>query len=157
MFIPGKPGHMTEIREEPAETTAATDDRPVRRRPSRIRRETTADGPRTGPGVAGAAFAGGLSRLVLLAAWIVAGIIVAGILLVVLNANPANDIVNAVHDAARTLVGPFDGMFSLESSDATIAVNWGIAAVVYLILGAIVARVIAMTALAATGRRRTLA
>jgi hypothetical protein len=95
--------------------------------------------------------------LVLLAAWIVAGIIVAGILLVVLNANPANDIVNAVHDAARTLVGPFDGMFSLDSSDATIAVNWGIAAVVYLILGAIVARVIAMTALAATGRRRTLA
>jgi len=76
---------------------------------------------------------------------------------VVLNANPTNDIVNAVHDAARWLVGPFDGMFTLDSTDATIAVNWGIAALVYLILGGIVARIIAMARVVGTGRRRTFA
>ena len=85
-----------------------------------------------------------VARLVRLAAGIVAAIIVAGILLVVLSANPANDIVSAIHDAARALAGPFDGMFTLNSADATIAVNWGIAAVVYLIVGAVVAWLIAL-------------
>ena len=42
------------------------------------------------------------------------------------------------------LAGPFDGMFTLNSADATIAVNWGIAAVVYLIVGAVVAWLIAL-------------
>jgi hypothetical protein len=159
MLIPGKPEGVTNIREESPETGAAADHRPARRRPSRTRRDATtrSDSPRSGSRIATAAFAGGLSRLVLLAAWTVAGIIAAGILLVVLNANPTNDIVNAVHDAARWLVGPFDGMFTLDSTDATIAVNWGIAALVYLILGGIVARIIAMARVVGTGRRRTFA
>jgi hypothetical protein len=41
----------------------------------------------------------------------------------VLSANPTNDIVSAIHDAARVLVGPFDGMFTLEGAGATLAVS----------------------------------
>ena len=100
--------------------------------------------------------AGTLARLVRLAAGIVAAIIVAGILLVVLSANPTNDVVSAIHDAARALVGPFDGMFTLDSADATLAVNWGVAALVYLVVGALVARVIALIGIAGLRRRRVV-
>jgi hypothetical protein len=97
-----------------------------------------------------------VARLVRLAAGIVAAIIVTGILLVVLSANPANDIVSAVHDAARALAGPFDGMFTLDSAHASIAVNWGIAALVYLIVGALVARLISLIGTAGLRPRRAV-
>jgi RsiW-degrading membrane proteinase PrsW (M82 family) len=71
--------------------------------------------------------------------------IVAGILLVLLKANPANSIVSEVHSWARWLAGPFDGMFSFRSANDAIAVNWGIAAVVYLIVGGLIARLIGPT------------
>jgi hypothetical protein len=96
---------------------------------------------------------GALARLIRLAAAVVAAIIVVGILLVVLKANPANGIVSAVHDAARALAGPFDGMFKLDDAKATIAVNWGIAAFVYLIAGALVARLINLIGTAGLRRR----
>jgi hypothetical protein len=108
-------------------------------------------------GAAVASLAGAVARLIVLVAWIAAGIIVAGILLVVFNANQGNDIVSAIHDAARWLVGPFDGMFTLDSSKTTIAVNWGIAAVVYLIVAAMLARVIEVVGLAGARRRTTVA
>jgi hypothetical protein len=76
---------------------------------------------------------------------IVVLIIVAGILLVVLKANPANSIVSEVHSWARWLAGPFDGMFSFHSANTAIAVNWGIAAVVYLLVGGLIARLIGRT------------
>jgi hypothetical protein len=104
-----------------------------------------------------ASFAGTVARLILLAAWIAAGIIGAGILLLVLDANPGNDIASSIHDAARWLAGPFDGMFTLDSSDATIAVNWGLAAVVYLIIAGILARAIAIVGVAGARRRTRLA
>lgn len=114
------------------------------RRRGRRRRDATAARSEQTDGTGTAVAADTVARLVRLAAGIVAAIIVAGILLVVLSANPANDIVSAIHDAARALAGPFDGMFTLNSADATIAVNWGIAAVVYLIVGAVVAWLIAL-------------
>jgi len=95
-----------------------------------------------------------LARLVRLVAGIVAAIIVLGIVLIVLKANPTNGIVDAVHDAARWLVGPFDGMFKLDNARVAVAVNWGIAAVVYLIVGALIARLIAAIGAAAGLRRR---
>jgi hypothetical protein len=82
--------------------------------------------------VGGVSFA--LARLIILAAEIVAAVIVLGIAFVVLGANPANTIVSHVHDWARTLTGPFDGMFSFSSHTVTIAVNWGAAVVVYLLV-----------------------
>ena len=110
----------------------------------------------TGTGTALALAAGTLARLVRLAAGVVAAIIVAGVLLVVLNANPTNDIVSAIHDAARALVGPLDGMFTLDSAKATLAVNWGIAALVYLVIGGLIARVIAQIGIAGLRRRRVV-
>ena len=111
---------------------ADADGRPVRVSHRRRRRDT-----------GGSAMAAGLlARLVHLVVGIVALIIVAGILLVVLNANATNSIVSAVHDTGRTLVGPFDGMFSFHSAHAAIAVNWGIAAFVYLFIGGLIARLI---------------
>jgi hypothetical protein len=83
-----------------------------------------------------------LVRAVQLVVSVVVLVILAGILLVVLKANPANSIVSEVHSWARSLAGPFDGMFSFHSANTAIAVNWGIAAVVYLLVGGLIARLI---------------
>ena len=80
---------------------------------------------------------GGLARLVRLLVGIIVLIIVAGIVLVLLKANAT---VSDVHDAARWLAGPFDGMFSFRDPKVALSVNWGIAAVVYLIVGGLIAR-----------------
>lgn len=84
--------------------------------------------------------ADGLARLIELIASAVALVIVLGILLVVFKANQSNDLVNTVHDAARWLVGPFHGIFSFDNNRTEVAVNWGIAAVVYFLVGHMIAR-----------------
>jgi hypothetical protein len=84
-------------------------------------------------------------RVVHLVVSIVVLIVVAGILLVLLKANPSNSIVSQIHDWARSLAGPFDGMFSFHSAKVAIAVNWGIAAVVYLFVGRLIGRLIGHT------------
>jgi hypothetical protein len=111
-----------------------TDSRPVRA----SRRQRTRDA--TSRGFATAASL--LVRVVRLVVTIVVVIIVAGILLVVLKANPANSIVSEVHGWARSLAGPFDGVFSFHNARVAVAVNWGIAAVVYLFVGGLIARLI---------------
>jgi hypothetical protein len=83
-----------------------------------------------------------LARLVTLVAAGVAAIIVIGILLVVLGANQSNELVKAVMDAARWLAGPFRDLFSFDSHKTTVAVNWGIAAAVYLAIGRLIARLL---------------
>ena len=70
----------------------------------------------------------------------VAAVIIAlDVVLVVLEANPANDIVQLVHDAGRWVVGPFKDIFSLDDAKLEVAVNWGIALVVYVAVGRFVA------------------
>lgn len=93
-----------------------------------------------------------LARLVHLVVGVVVVIIVLAIVLVLLKANRTNSIVSQIHDWARSLVGPFDGMFSLHNARAALAVNWGIAAVVYLLVGELIAHLIGAVGL----RRRTL-
>jgi hypothetical protein len=85
---------------------------------------------------------GTLARAVRLIVGIVVLIIVAGIVLVLLKANPSNAAVSDVHDAARWLVGPFDGVFSFHNARLALAINWGLAAVVYLIVGGLIARLL---------------
>ena len=85
---------------------------------------------------------GGLARVVHLIVSIVVLIIVAGIVLVLLKANATNTIVSDVHDAARWLAGPFDGMFSFHSARVALAVNWGLAAVIYAVVGGLIARLL---------------
>ena len=115
------------------------------------RRRTAAAGPTraAGSGRAGVAAGGAavfVARVIEIAVSVVALIIAAGILLFVLGAHSSNDVVRWVHDAARTLVGPFDGMFTVGGLKATLAVNWGIALVVYLVVGRFIARAIARLA-----------
>jgi hypothetical protein len=82
------------------------------------------------------------ARAVTLVAAAVAAVLVLGIVLVVLEANRSNDIVQVVRDAAQFLAGPFDGLFTFERNKVEIAVNWGIAAVVWFVLGRLIARLL---------------
>jgi hypothetical protein len=83
-----------------------------------------------------------VARAVILAGTVVALILVVGILLVVLGASTSNELVKAIHSAARFLAGPFDGLFKLHSHKASIAVDWGIAAVVWYAVAHFIARLI---------------
>jgi hypothetical protein len=109
----------------------ASTDRPYRRRFFRNDADTA-----PGPGTEGAWT---LARVIDLAVTIVVAILVAGIALVLLGANPANDLVQAVTDASRWLAGPFRNIFNLDNRKTEIAVNWGIAAVVYAFVGHLIA------------------
>jgi len=81
----------------------------------------------------------GLARLIRTVAGLVALVIVLGILLFVLSANPHNAIVSDIHDAANWLVGPFRNIFSVKGQKLNLALNWGLAALVYLLLGGLLA------------------
>jgi hypothetical protein len=84
----------------------------------------------------------GIARVLLLVGSVVALILVAGIVLTVLGANAGNQIVKLVHDAARWLAGPFDGLFKLNNHKTQVAVDWGLAAVVYFALSRFLARLV---------------
>jgi hypothetical protein len=99
-------------------------------------------GPRDSRAVRSLEARAAIARLVLLAGTVVFLVIAAGILLVVLGANQDNDVAAAVLDAARWLAGPFDGLFDMSSHKAEIAVNWGIAAVVYAAIARLLARIL---------------
>jgi hypothetical protein len=83
-----------------------------------------------------------VARVVNLIARIAAAVLVAAILLVVLEANRSNEIVEAALDAGRFLAGPFKDVFDLSRRKVEIAVNYGIAAVVYLVVAGLIARLL---------------
>lgn len=85
----------------------------------------------------------GLSRAISVVTSVVVLLIVVGILLVVLEANPGNDLVSLVTDVAETLVGPFERLFTLDERKTEVAVNWGIAALAYLVVGRLLAAIAA--------------
>jgi hypothetical protein len=72
-------------------------------------------------------------------AGIIALIIGIAITFRVFGGNPDNVIVSFFDDLARTLVGPFDGMFKPKDRRAEIAINWGIAVLAYVLVGRAVA------------------
>jgi hypothetical protein len=84
-----------------------------------------------------------LARLVRSLAGLIALVIVAAIVLFVLGANPGNGIVKAIHDAGGWLAGPFKNLFSIHNAKAAMAVNWGLAALVYLLVGHFIASLLA--------------
>ena len=84
-----------------------------------------------------------LARVVALVGSAVAGLIVVGILLIVFEANPSNDIVDWLTDAARWLSDPFHGLFDLKSNKGQVALNWGLAAVIYFAISRVIARLLA--------------
>ena len=109
------------------------------------RRPAIAGGPGAGAGIGyGARSALGIvGAIIVLIGSVVGAIIVLGIVLVLLKANPHNAIVKDIHDAAKTLVGPFDGMFTISHHHRIeVAVNWGIAAVVWVVATRAIARLL---------------
>jgi uncharacterized protein involved in cysteine biosynthesis len=99
-------------------------------------------GPASGFATAARGSARGAGLLARIVHLVVSVVVLIGVVLVVLKANPANSIVSEVHDWARWLAGPFDGMFTFDNARVAVAVNWGIAAVVYLFVGALIARLL---------------
>jgi hypothetical protein len=83
-----------------------------------------------------------VARAIVVIGSLVAVILIAGIVLTLLGANPSNGIVKAIDDAARILAGPFQGLFKLHGHKLKIAVNWGIAAVVWYAVARLIARVL---------------
>jgi hypothetical protein len=73
---------------------------------------------------------------------IIAGIIVLGIVLVLIGANQRNTIVDLILDVGRFFTRPFRDLFPQDDPEQDVLVNWGIAAVAYLLVGAIIARIV---------------
>lgn len=123
----------------PGERTAAYDRGPVGRR------RRTGRGAAAAGAVVGTAGAGilAVARLIMTIAALIALLIVAAILLRDLDANATNSLVKAVHNAANFFAGSFTGLFK-ETGHAKreITINWGIAAVVYLLVGTVISRLI---------------
>jgi hypothetical protein len=87
-----------------------------------------------------------IARVIRLIVALAVLVIVAAIVLRVLSANASNVVVRDIHDVGKALVGPFDNMFSIRHAKVSMAVNWGIAALVYLAVGGLIARLIARAA-----------
>jgi hypothetical protein len=85
-----------------------------------------------------------LARLVMAVASVIALLIALSIVLRDVDANGANTIVKGIHEGANFFAGAFTGLIRFSGHPKrAITVNWGIALLVYLIVGAIVAKVIA--------------
>ena len=97
---------------------------------------------RIGPRAGHAARRGlrGVARIVSLITTVVVGLIVLGIVLVLLEANRDNAIVDWLVGAGQFLSEPFHDMFQPDGRKARVAVNWGLAAVLYAIAGSLIAR-----------------
>jgi hypothetical protein len=84
----------------------------------------------------------GVARIVSLITSVVVGLIVVAIVLVLLEASRRNGIVDWLVGAGDWLSQPFHGIFSLDGRKATVAVNWGLAALVYALVGGFIARLL---------------
>jgi hypothetical protein len=60
----------------------------------------------------------------------------------VLEANRDNGIVDFFVNVGEFLVEPFDNVFDLEKRKVEVAVNWGLAALVYALIGALIAKLL---------------
>jgi hypothetical protein len=84
----------------------------------------------------------GIARIVRLITTVVVGLIVVGIILVLLEANRDNAIVDWLVGAGDYLSKPFHGIFTPDGRKAQVAVNWGLAALVYGFAGGLIARLL---------------
>jgi len=100
---------------------------------------------------AGAATAGALgsavvavARLVMTIAVLIALLIGLAIVLVLVDANTSNTIVKGIHEGANFFAGAFTGLITFPGHPKReILVDWGIAMLVYLFVGAVLSRIIA--------------
>ena len=73
---------------------------------------------------------------------VIVGLIVLAIILVLLEANRDNAIVDWLVGAGDFLSNPFHGIFDMDGRKASVAVNWGLAAVIYAVVGGFIARLL---------------
>ena len=84
-----------------------------------------------------------IARLVLSVAMLIALLIALAIVLRDVDANASNTIVKGVHEGANFFAGAFTGLIAFNGHPKrAITVDWGIAIAVYLIVGALIARMI---------------
>jgi hypothetical protein len=93
-------------------------------------------------GGSGLAARAAVARIITAVAAIAAAIIVLAIVLHILGAKASNGIVSAIHDAGSWLSSWSHGIFSIHNGDVRMAVNWGIAALVYLVAARLIARLL---------------
>jgi hypothetical protein len=138
------------------DTAATTQTAPTRRRRFRRRRDPNAPGVGLMAASAGAGAIATVARVIRLVAGIVALIIALGIVFVALQASPSNTIVSHVHDWGNWLTTPFHNMFHVRGARGTLALNWGIAILVYLAVAWLITRML-LAPSRAVRRRRTAA
>ena len=83
-----------------------------------------------------------LATAIFTVAVLAALVLALGAILIALKANEQNQIVASIIDIGRRVVGPFDDIFRMDTRIKQVLVNWGIGAVVYLIVGRIAERII---------------
>jgi hypothetical protein len=84
-----------------------------------------------------------VARLVMTVTVLIALLIGLAIVLRDVDANAQNTIVKGVHEGANFFAGAFTDLINFKGHPKrAITVNWGIALVVYLIVGALIARAI---------------
>jgi hypothetical protein len=81
-----------------------------------------------------------LPRLLRLAGGLAAGLLAAGVVLYVLDVPESSWVAAAVMDASRFLASPFRRIVVLDDNDLQVAINFGIAAAVYLLAATAFAR-----------------
>jgi hypothetical protein len=84
-----------------------------------------------------------IARLVMTVATLIALLIALAIVLRDVDANASNTIVKGIHEGANFFAGAFTGLIKFNGHPKrAITVDWGIALIVYLIVGAVIASVI---------------
>ncbi len=121
-----------------------TTDAPER---SRMRRRRRAAGARNAAGATAGAIGSGvltLARLVMSVASLIALLIAIAIVLRDVDANASNSIVKGIHEGANFFAGSFTGLIKFSGHPKrAITVDWGIALLAYLLVGALISRFVA--------------
>jgi len=83
-----------------------------------------------------------VATVITLVADVAAAILALWILMYLLDANRANDLVSFIQDAAHWLAGWSHDLFTMETDWLRVVLNYGLPAVVYLFIGhAVAARI----------------
>jgi hypothetical protein len=82
------------------------------------------------------------AAVILVITGVIVAIIALAIVLILVGANQNNMIVDVIVTVGDFLTTPFHGMFPQDSTRSDVLVNWGIALLVYLAIGGIIARVV---------------
>ncbi|GGV38157.1 hypothetical protein [Streptomyces longisporoflavus] len=75
------------------------------------------------------------ARVIVIVADVMAIILGLWILMYLLDANRANDLVQFIHDAARWLAGWSHDLFTFDEAWARVVCGYGLAALVYVFIG----------------------